>query len=105
MEYQRNFDRRPLGTVLRGRQMRGVVLAAARLGAAHAAAIAPKESGAWSRSFRAAAGLGGRDRVIGRVYSTDPAAVAKEFGTSDTPGHHTLAKTAKWLPRGVKGKG
>lgn len=63
-----------------------------------AEAIAPVDTGRYSRSFRVRGIRNGgihRDRAAGVVYNTDPAAVIIEYGSTRqngtrVPGHYTL---------------
>lgn len=54
-----------------------------------AVVTAPKRSGKYSESFEVTV-VRRKDRTLARVTNTHRAALSIEYGTSDTPAHHTL---------------
>lgn len=62
----------------------------ARLERAKAGAAAHADTGEYARSMKGKFSRGRRGRPHFYIYSDDPAALSKEFGTSDTPAVRAL---------------
>lgn len=69
---------------------------AAELGRTYAESIAPVDTGSFRDSFRVESSPG-----EARLINDDEAAAAIEFGSDDTPAHHTLAQAADFIERGL----
>lgn len=74
---------------------------AAERGAQHARSIAPVDSGDYRSKFGVKHSRRGQGPAVALIVNDDPGAMAIEHGTSDTPPHNVLSKTADWLEGGA----
>lgn len=70
----------------------------AREGMEHAKDIAPVDTGAFRDAFH----VERFDAYEVDIINTDPGAIPIEYGSEDTPAHHTLALTADYLNAEVR---
>jgi hypothetical protein len=80
---------RGIGELLHTPGIASVMASSAAQIAARAAATAPRRTGHYADSFGSRIATRPA-RVIGVAYNNDPAALAIEYGTRDTPAHKTL---------------
>lgn len=83
---------RGIREMLASAMVAGEMLRRAEQGAAYARQIAPKRSTAYARSIGATISIDDDGRIIGVIYSDDPAAYQIETGTRTTPAHRTLRR-------------
>jgi hypothetical protein len=96
-------DRAGIERLAKGPGMRDFVTGKAKRVESLAVASAPVDSGAYRASIGSTPADVTADGVTATVYSTDPAALMIEFGTSDTPPHRTLSSSV--TAAGLKFKG
>lgn len=78
-----------IGELARSLQMEAEMRRRAEKIAVFARATAPRDTGDYASRFEVDSGVR-TDRAYGSVTNTHPAAFQIEYGTSDTPAHHTL---------------
>jgi hypothetical protein len=89
-------DYKGIGKILRSTQMQREMETRAERVKSKAEALAPRDSGQYSASFRVETGVreGRKPRAVSKVINDARNAPYVEWGTSKTPRHRTMGKAA-----------
>ena len=85
-----------IGQILTSKQMQDEMESRANRLKGACQASSPRDTGAYSRSFRVETGVreGGKPRAVSRLINDDESAVYVEYGTSRTPRYRVMGRAA-----------